>query len=62
MENASAAFLDAMRRSMRVIRAAIGATTINAELLTRAERLQYQGYLRREETHAAIMALVRDVS
>jgi transposase len=60
MENASAAFLDAVRRSMRVIRAAIGATTINPELLTRAERLQYQGYLRREETNAAIMALVRE--
>ena len=29
MENASAAFLDAVRRSMRVIRTAIGATTIN---------------------------------
>ena len=60
MENASAAFLDAVRRSMRVIRTAIGATTINPELLTRAERLQHQGYLRREETNAAIMALVRD--
>lgn len=60
MENASAAFLDAVRRSMRVIRAAIGATTVNPELLTCAERLQYQGYLRRNETNAAIMALVRD--
>jgi len=60
MENASAAFLDAVRRSMRVIRTAIGATTINPELLTCAERLQYQGYLRRKETKAAIMALVRD--
>ncbi|MGH7603951.1 MAG: ISL3 family transposase [Gemmatimonadaceae bacterium] len=60
MENASSAFLDAVRRSMRVIRAAIGATTINPELLTRAERLQYEGYLRRKDTTAAIMALVRD--
>jgi len=60
MENASAAFLDAVRRSMRVIRAAIGATTINPELLTCAERLQYQGYLRRKETNAAIMGLVRN--
>jgi transposase len=47
MENASAAFLDAVRRSMRGIRVAIGATTINPELLTCAESLRYQGYLRR---------------
>jgi len=60
MENASAAFLGAVRRSMRLIRAAIGTTTINPELLTCAERLQYQGYLRRQETNAAIMALIRD--
>ena len=43
MDNASAAFLIAVRRSMRVIRPAIGAT-INTELLTCAERLQYEGY------------------
>jgi transposase len=58
MENASAAFLDAVRRSMRGIRTAIGATTINPELLTCAEKLRYQGYLRRQDTHAAIAALV----
>ncbi len=34
MENASRAFLDAVRKSMRQIRSAIGATTINAKLLT----------------------------
>jgi transposase len=60
MENASAAFLDAVRRSMRGIRTAIGATTINPALLTCAERLRYQGYLRRQDDHAAIAALVRD--
>jgi transposase len=60
MENASAAFLDAVRRSMRGIRSAIGATTINPALLTCAERLRYQGYLRRQDAHAAIAALVRD--
>jgi len=58
MENASAAFLDAVRRSMRGIRVAIGATTINPELLTCAESLRYQGYLRRRDAHAAIAALV----
>ncbi len=60
MENASTAFLDAVRKSMRPIRAAIGATTINPELLTCAERLQYEGYLRREETNVAILALAKD--
>jgi transposase len=60
MENASAAFLDAVRRSMRGIRVAIGATTINPELLTCAESLRYQGYLRRRDAHAAIAALVRN--
>jgi len=57
MENASGAFLDAVRKSMRQIRGAIGAATINADLLTAAERLQYEGYLRREETNAAILEL-----
>lgn len=60
MENASAAFLDAVRKSMRSIRTALGATTINPELLTAAERLQYEGYLRREDANAAILALHRD--
>jgi transposase len=58
MENASRAFLDAVRASMRPIRAAVGATVINPKLLT-AERLQYEGYLRREETNAAIMTQIK---
>jgi transposase len=57
MENASRAFLDAVRKSMRQIRTVIGATTIDPKLLSAAERLQYEGYLRREETNAAILAL-----
>jgi transposase len=44
---------------MRNIRAAIGATTINPELLTSAERLQYEGFLRREETNASIITLAK---
>ena len=59
MENASRAFLDAVRKSMRQIRAAIGAATINPSLLTAAERIQYEGYLRREEDNAAILAWPR---
>jgi transposase len=60
MENASRAFLDAVRKSMRQIRTVIGATTIDPKLLTAAERLQYEGYLRREETNAAILALSKN--
>ncbi|MFP1133200.1 ISL3 family transposase [Asticcacaulis sp. W401b] len=68
MENASQAFRDAVRKSMRQVRAAIGATVINADLLTSAERLQYEGYLRREDTNAAILkqsesgASIREIS
>src|SRR5580704_13452600 len=57
MENASSAFLDAVRKSMRQIRLAMGAAVIDLSLLTFAEKLQYEGYLRREETNAAILSL-----
>jgi transposase len=60
MENASHAFLDAVRKSMRQICAAIGAATINRDLLTAAERIQYEGYLRREEANAVIQGLAKD--
>ncbi len=43
---------------MNRIRTAIGATTINQELLTCAEKLRYQGYLQRQDSHAVITALV----
>jgi transposase len=59
VENASRAFLDAVRKTMRQIRTAIAATTINPELLTAAERLQYEGYQRREDVNAAILALAQ---
>jgi transposase len=57
MENASAAFLEAVRRSMRPIRLALGSTAIDPALLTCAERLQHDGYLRREDAYGAIRAL-----
>lgn len=60
MENASRAFLDAVRKSMRQVRAALGATTVGLELLTAAERIQYQGYLRREEINAVVHNLAKD--
>ena len=40
VENASAAFLDAARKSMRAIRQAFGSVAIDPALLTRAERIQ----------------------
>jgi transposase len=60
MENASRAFLDAVRKSMRQVRTAIGAAAIDPRLLTAAERIQYEGYLRREEDNSAILGLARD--
>lgn len=57
MGNASRGFLDAVRRSMRQVREVIGAATIDPARLTAAERIQYEGYLRREEADAAIRAL-----
>ena len=39
---------------------AIGATIIDPNLLTSAEKLQYESYLRREETNAAIVALAKE--
>jgi transposase len=59
MENASAAFLEAVRRSMRQIRQVLGSTIIDPSLLTCAERIQYEriqydGYLRWQESHRTI--------
>jgi transposase len=57
MENASAAFGEAVRLSMRAVRSALGAATIDPALLTAAERLQHDGFLRREDTTRQILAL-----
>ncbi|MFC7738582.1 tyrosine-type recombinase/integrase [Roseomonas sp. GCM10028921] len=60
MENASAAFLGAVRSVPGPIRRALGAGTINPDLLSAAERLQYEGYLRQREESTTIRALARD--
>ena len=52
MENASSAFLEAVRRSATCL-----GVEINPALLTRAERIQYEGFLRREEADAVIRSL-----
>jgi transposase len=59
MENASAAFLTAVQRSMQVIRKALGANVIDPAHLSCAERRQHSGWLRREEENAAILALAK---
>jgi transposase len=58
MENASAALLDAVRRSMRRIRAALGAATVAPSALTSVERRQHAGFLRRTAAEAAIRRMV----
>ena len=55
MENASQAFLAATRSCMRQIRAELGAVSVDPDLLTAAEKLQYEGYLRREDVNAAVL-------
>ncbi len=57
MENASAAFLEAVRRSMRAIRQVLGSAVIDPALLTSAERIQYDGFQRRQDSSRAIKAL-----
>jgi transposase len=59
MENASAAFLDAVRRLMAAIRRAVGTTVIDPALLTCAERIQYDGYPQRAQANAAITGLAK---
>ncbi|SFD21010.1 Helix-turn-helix domain of resolvase [Devosia psychrophila] len=60
MENASRAFLDAVRKSMRQIRSVIGTAVVNPDLLSAAERLQYEGYLYREEANTAVLTLWKE--
>jgi hypothetical protein len=48
------------RRSMRLIRQALGSTIIDPVMLTSAERLQYEGYRRREDAGKIIKALAAE--
>jgi len=59
MENASAAFLAAVRRSMPDIRKAIGSQPIDPAVLTAAERAQYEGWRQRAEAAAAVLQLYK---
>ena len=57
MENASAAFLTVVQRSMQAIRKAVGSDVIDPTVLSCAERRQHSGWLRREEENTAILAI-----
>ncbi|WP_417604918.1 ISL3 family transposase [Primorskyibacter flagellatus] len=60
LENASAAFLSAVQRNMPAIRKAIGAKALDRKLLTAAEKLQYEGYLRRQQTNRMVRQMADD--
>ena len=57
MANASAAFLEAVRRSVKPLREALGVTTVDPDLLTSVERRQLEGAKRRDEINATVLAL-----
>ncbi len=57
MANASAAFLEAVRRAMKPLREALGVTTVDPDLLTSVERRQLEGARRRDEINATVLAL-----
>jgi transposase len=59
MENASAAFLEAVRRAMPSIRQALASSEIDPRLLTCAERIQHDGFLRRQESNKIIKGLTK---
>ena len=60
LENASAAFLSAVQSSLPAIRRAIGNTRLDPKLLTAAERLQYEGFRRRQQTNEMIRHMAKD--
>ena len=60
LENASAAFLAAVQQSMPAIRKAIGAKSLDPRLLTAAEKLQYEGFQRRQQTNRMVRRMADD--
>jgi transposase len=54
LENSGAAFLAAVRCAMPDIRKAVGALRLDPQNLTAAERLQYEGFLRRQHTNRQV--------
>ncbi len=60
LENSGAAFLAAVRHALPDIRKAVGAQKLDAEILTAAERLQYEGFLRRQHTNRMVRQMAGD--
>ena len=54
LQNASDAFLAAVRRKMSQVRKAVGAAVLNPSILTAAERLQFEGFQRRQQTNQMV--------
>jgi len=59
IENASAAFLDVVSQHNRAIREVLASATIDPSVLTKAERRQWNGFRRRQETTDAVLELAR---
>ena len=59
MANASAAFLEAVRRVMKRLREALGIGTVDPDLLTAVERRQLAGAKRRDEENATVLTLAQ---
>ena len=60
LENASAAFLDIIRRHMLQLRRAISSGDIDPDMLSKAEKVRWTGGQRREEVNQKIRALHHD--
>lgn len=60
LANASEAFLSAVQKNMPAIRKALGANTLDPKMLTAAERLQYEGFLRRQQTNRMVRKMAGD--
>ena len=60
LENSGAAFLAAVRHAMPDIRKAVGAQKLDPKILTAAERLQYEGFLRRQHTNRMVRQMAGD--
>ena len=60
LDNCGKAFLAAVRRSMPDIRKAFGSRAIDPGLLTGAERLLYEGFLRRQYANSTVRRLAGD--
>ena len=60
LDNCGKAFLAAVRRSMPDIRKAFDSRAIDPGLLTGAERLLYEGFLRRQQTNSTVRRMAGD--